>query len=74
MVNAEKTEDIHLDIIRQTKEQKREFEKQVRELFQSEDPKARDKWARLHMRIRFVSEKLKKLEKRLKRINVTLSL
>jgi len=69
MVNAEKAEDIHLDSIQQTKEQKRELEKQVRELFQSEDPEAKDKWERLHMRIRFVSDKLEKMEKRLKRIN-----
>lgn len=69
MVDAEKAEDIHVDTIRQSKEQKKELEKKMRELMESDDPEARDKWANYNMRMGWLNNRIASLEARLKKIH-----
>ena len=69
MVNAEKAEDLHTDAIQQSKEQKKELDKQMWELMESNDPEARDKWARLNMRRGWLENRIATQEARLKKIN-----
>jgi arylsulfatase A-like enzyme len=69
MVDAEKAEDIHLDTVRQSKEQMIDLNKQMRDLFESDDPQAREKWARLNMRRGWLRGRIANQEARLNRIN-----
>lgn len=67
-VNAEKAEDIHLDSLLQSKEQKRQLEMQIRELLESDDPEGKDKWSQFNMRLGFYNGRIEKLQERLHRI------
>jgi len=68
-IDAEKAEDIHLDRIQQLKGEKQQLQKQIRELLQSDDTQARDKWAELHLRLSFVKDRIALQEERLRRVN-----
>ena len=67
--DAEKAEDIHLDSLQQSREQKRQVEMQIRELLESDDPDGKNKWSNLNMRLGFLNDRIEKLQERLCRIN-----
>lgn len=69
MVNAEKAEDIHLDTVQQAREQRVQLDQNMRALFESDSPDARDKWAELNMRRGWMDDRITTLEARLQRIN-----
>jgi arylsulfatase A-like enzyme len=68
-VDAEKPEDLHLERIQELKAQKQKLNIERREILNSDDPAARDKWRDSQHRLRFIEDTLAREQERLVRIN-----